>query len=177
MFREDKTTQMAARFLALRGGQMDYTLLLKFLYYADKEMLVQRGRPITYDQWFSMNCGPVLSQTYDLIKAAREHNADSYWARHIHTEGYNAVMMEEPGSDALSPAEDKIIEQVFKEHGSKELTQVIREIHDLPECHPDGSSRRISYRDVLTVEGLPPAVIEEVLEHIAEQDDLGKLPA
>jgi uncharacterized phage-associated protein len=176
MFREDKATQMAAHILEMSGGKIDYILLLKLLYYADKEMLVRRGRPITYDQWCSMRFGPVLSKTYDLIKAAREPSDDSYWGRHIRTESYCAVLVESPGSDTLSPAEESIIEAVFKEHGSKEVWQVIQETHNLPEwTDPGESSIPISYDDVLKVGGFPSGVIAEIREHIAEQDDLARM--
>ena len=86
MFRQDKVTQMAARFLNLAGKQMPYLLLLKLLYLADKEMLLKWGKPISYDQWVSMDWGPVLSTTYDLIKGP-PIGQSSYWADHIKNVG------------------------------------------------------------------------------------------
>lgn len=42
--------------------------LLKLLYIADREALTERARPITGDSPVAMDNGPVLSNTYDLIK-------------------------------------------------------------------------------------------------------------
>ncbi len=76
MFREDKTTQMAARFLKLAGGRLPYLHLMKILYQADKQMLITRGKLITYDRWYSMKYGPVPRATLDLIRS--EPQAKSY---------------------------------------------------------------------------------------------------
>ena len=57
MFREDKATQMAARFLHHSNGRMEYLKLIKLLYLADKKMLQRCGEPIVYDTWYSMAKG------------------------------------------------------------------------------------------------------------------------
>jgi len=78
MFREDKTTQMAAQFLKLSGGKLEYIHLLKLMYIADKEMVIRWGMPITYDTWAALPFGPILSETYNLTKKQpREKNG--YW--------------------------------------------------------------------------------------------------
>ena len=69
MYREDKTTQMAARFVHLAGGRLPYIKLLNMLYIADKAMLIKWGKPITYDSWVATEYGPVLGHTSDLIGA------------------------------------------------------------------------------------------------------------
>src|SRR5580700_11401212 len=118
MFREDKATQMAARFLQLANGRMPYMKLLKLLYLADKQMLLCWGKPIVYDRWFSTKSGPVLSATYDLITA---HAQDpTYWSRYIRTDGYDVVLENDPGSDDLSRAEDRIIDDVFEKYDNSD---------------------------------------------------------
>ena len=175
MFRADKVTQMASTFLRNAGGRMPYIKLMKLLYLADKQMLVERGKPITYDQWVSMRYGPVLSGTYDLIKAART-GSDSYWGRHIRTEDCDVVLVNDPGTDALSQAEDNIIEQVFAQHGHKDWPALVRMTHDLAEwVDPGMSSTPITYKEVLEVEGLPEEIIPDILENIEAQDELAEL--
>src|SRR4051812_9596906 len=50
-FNEQKATQAAARLLELRGGRISYLKLIKLLYLADREALLQWGRPITTDSY------------------------------------------------------------------------------------------------------------------------------
>ena len=46
MFREDKTTEMASRFLTLAGGKISAKTLMLMLYAADRRMLVQWENPL-----------------------------------------------------------------------------------------------------------------------------------
>src|SRR4029077_8119875 len=66
-FNEAKAAQAAARLLKLRGGRMSFLKLIKLLYVVDREALLGGGRPVTTDQYVSMDKGPVLSKIYDLI--------------------------------------------------------------------------------------------------------------
>lgn len=169
MFRQDKSTQMAAQFLQLAGGRMPYIALLKLLYLADKEMLLRWGKPVTYDRWVSMRKGPVLSATYDLIKAP--DTRPTYWNSHIQTVDHEVRLVDAPGSDALSQAEDAIIAEVFQEHGSKDRWDLVDLTHELPEWSDPGSGTvEITYADVLKVEGLSAEEIRDTLDNIAAQD-------
>ena len=79
-FNEKKATQAAAYLLRLRGGRMSYMKLIKLLYLADRISLNRRGRPITTDRYVSMDRGPVLSRTLNLITEERDPAAPSFWA-------------------------------------------------------------------------------------------------
>jgi len=46
---------------------MSYLKLIKLLYIIDREALLRWGRPLTGDRYVSMDHGPVLSQTLNLI--------------------------------------------------------------------------------------------------------------
>jgi uncharacterized phage-associated protein len=172
MFREDKTSQMAARYLKMAGGRMQYILLLKLLYLADKQMLVRWGKPITYDKWCSMKCGPVLSATYDLIKEDRTGGNDTLWSRFIRTEGNDVVLINDPGDDDLSRAEDAILQSVYKERGKDNVWKLIEELHkELPEWEDPGlGSKPIQYQTVLAFEGLSEEEITDILDNIETQD-------
>lgn len=170
MFREDKTTQMAARFLQLAGKRLPYIQLLKLLYLADKQMLTQHGKPITYDRWYAMKYGPVLSSTYNLIK---ENNQSEYWSNYIQTANYDVVLCSDPGSDALSAAEDRIIEAVFEEHKNRDLWQMVDVTHQLPEWeNPGDTSKEMTYEEVLRVGGFDQEDIDNILDNIRVQNDI-----
>src|SRR5947199_6070444 len=96
-FREDKTTQAAARLLKRRGGRMPYLSLIKLLYFADRKALLELGRPISYDLFVSMPHGPVLSRTLDLITGEPDPKNPSYWGKYIsEPENYHVRMLLDP---------------------------------------------------------------------------------
>ncbi len=167
MFKEEKTTQIAAQFLLRADGKMPYIKLLKLIYYADREMLQRWGIPMTYDRWYSMKCGPVLSSTYDLIKS----NSGNIWSKFISSEGYDVVLRSDPGNGELSKAENEIIGDTFNEHGGKDKWELVCETHDLPEWVDTGEGAvEITYRTVLEVQGVPLPDIDKIIENIDSEN-------
>ena len=116
-FNEAKATQAASRFLRLAGGRMNYTLLIKLLYLMDREALLRWGRPVTFDEYFSMHKGPVLSRVLDLITEPSEF--ERYWDRHISPPSHWEVSLSsDPGAAQLSEAEEELIDETFKVYSS-----------------------------------------------------------
>ncbi len=185
MFSNEKTTQAAAKFVKRAGGSIPYIVLLKLLYVADKEMLLTWGVPMTYDQWFSMRHGPVLSNTYNLIKTTLPESqegtpphqvqteANTYWHTYLRKSLNNLSLAEDPGDDLLSEAEDHIIDQTFNELGSKQKWDLVDWTHGLPEwSDPGNSSAPITYEDVLRVNGLSAEAIKDAMNHIYTERDI-----
>ena len=81
-FNEAKAAQAAARLLKKRGGKMAYMKLIKLLYLVDREALRRWGRPVTTDRYVSMDHGPVLSSTLDLINHGPEPGMEPQPWRH-----------------------------------------------------------------------------------------------
>jgi uncharacterized phage-associated protein len=82
-----KTVQAAALLLSHEPNQTtEYLRLLKLLYIADRESLKETERPIAGDRADSMKLGPVLSQTYDLIKP---ECTNAEWKTHDFPEWHN----------------------------------------------------------------------------------------
>ena len=97
-FREDKVTQASAYFLKLRDNNntMSHLKLMKLLYLAEREALNRLGRPITFDSCVSMDQGPVLSTTLNLMHG--ESLAGDYWDKFITPPTNHEVMLkEDPG--------------------------------------------------------------------------------
>lgn len=161
----EKTTQAAAALLKAAGGELDYIVLLKLLYYADRTMLTSFGIPMTMDRWYATKCGPILSSTYDLIKGSQ---SEAYWTDHIETRDYKAILTKDPGDEDLSRAEQRIIDTVYREHGDKEKWEIGGQPNDQTDLmdRDQQGSHEITYREVLEVEGLPLPEIERVLENI-----------
>ena len=176
-FNEAKATQTAARLLKLRGGKMSYLKLIKLLYLIDREGLLRYGRPVTTDRHVSMPRGPVVSIIYDLITGDVPPGEPTFWRRHISApRDFEVSLFCDPGDDELSAAEEKLIDDVYTEHGRKSRWELVRYTHDLPEWQdPRGSSIPISYSDILRAGNKTEAqiaAIESDIESLAIVESL-----
>lgn len=150
-FKEKKTTQAAAQFLTRFGGRENYMKLLKLIYLVDREALLRWGRPVTFDYYVSMNNGPVLSMTYDLISNGKNPASESFWLKHISPpQNYEVLLTRDPGYEELSRAELSLIEEIYAKYGNKTVWQLVDIVHELPEWEdPQGSAIPIQIRDIL----------------------------
>jgi uncharacterized phage-associated protein len=65
-----KTTQGLNYFARQAGGRINKMKALKLLYFADRYHLRKFGRPVTNDEYFAMNFGPVASGGKDLAEGS-----------------------------------------------------------------------------------------------------------
>lgn len=174
-YREDKTTQAAAILLKLRGGKMSHLKLIKLLYIVDREALLSWGRPVTFDAYVSMDKGPVLSKTLDIINDGAGPGQQSYWDTYISEPEHHEVKLLKPASDSeLSEAEVKLIHKIFDEYGQKSRWELVDVVHGFAEWQdPKGSAIPIEYHDILKAGNkteLESAAIVEELESLAMFD-------
>src|SRR5215813_7148812 len=112
-FNERRATEAAARFLKLRGGRMSYLKLIKLLYLLDREALLRWGRPVTTDQYVSMDNGPVVSRIYNLIREEPAPGTDPFWRHYISApRGWEVELLAEPEAAELSRAEEELIGEI-----------------------------------------------------------------
>lgn len=153
-----KVVQAAAVLLRAEGGCMSRLRLLKLLYIADRESIAETLRPITGDDVVAMDHGPVLSQTYRLIR--REPGTDNaVWDRHIGQDGArDHVLRSEPGDGLLSEYEVSKLRAVSAGRRGMTDYQIADETHKYPEWvrnqPPEGSRQNIPLRDVLEALGM-----------------------
>jgi uncharacterized phage-associated protein len=169
-FNEEKTTEAASIFLELCGGEMKYIKLLKLLYLLDRLALQKWERPVTNDDYFSLDFGPVLSQTYDIIKRSRFYAG--YWDQYIETISYKKVRLKGNGPkiSKLSDAEIQLIHQIYKEFGKIDAFRLAELTHELPEYQePHGSSIPIKLADVLSALNYSEQDIERISSELEEE--------
>jgi uncharacterized phage-associated protein len=166
-FDEVKATQCAAMFLKLAGRPLNYMALIKLLYKTDREALRRWGLPVTTDAYVSMKLGPVTSGIYDLIKSSESAiTRPNFWSSHIvRSDGrYDVMLRVDPGTSELSPAEERLIVEVFEADGDKSGFALANASHrDFPEWKdPGNSSCPLEISDIITALGLS----EEETAHV-----------
>ena len=174
MFNEKKTAQAASLLMHFRGKkEIHYIKLIKLLYLADREALFRWGRPLTYDRYVSMNHGPVLSQTFDLIRDEPMPGEEHFWANYFsEPKNYSIKKKNNPGSEELSDAEINLIKEIASKYGSIDRWTLINDVmHKLPEWQdPHGSAIPIEYKDILRASNKTP---QEITSILGELDFIG----
>jgi hypothetical protein len=150
-FDEVKATQTAAFVIGLSKGRLQYLALIKLLYMLDREALNRWGLPVTTDRYVSMKMGPVTSRIYDLVKVKGEPIYPSYWSQYITRDGYDAVLLSDPGKSEMSPAEEDLAREIFANTRGKDGFTLADETHKhFPEWKdPGSSSSPIEISDIL----------------------------
>lgn len=172
-FNERKATEAAAHLLTLRGGQMHYLKLLKLLYIADREALQRWGIPISHDNYASMDHGPVLSQTYNLIR----DGGSRFWSEHISAPfgDYEIALTLKPETQKLSPIEEKLLDEIYAQYGHSNRWDLVDKTHAFPEWqNPHGSSIPISLKEVLQGLGEPEEEIEAIMAELGYEYDVAQ---
>lgn len=178
IFDDRKATQVAAMLLKLAGGKMQYLKLLKLMYLIDRKAMETIQSPVTNDLYCSMKCGPVLSNTYDVIK--EKSLQIDYWNTYIQRSGKNHISLIHSCPDSeLSDEEVEIIEKIYKEFGHWEQWHLVDNyMHKLPEYTKTTGSIPIPRKRILKELGYSEEQqnkIEEELEEWAHLDAYFKL--
>lgn len=151
---EIKTTEAAAFLLRNAGGSMNYLKLIKLLYLADRKAIKENGLPITFDNYCSMENGPVLSKTYDWIKGNTHPDYGDLWNSHIRLESrYDVGLFVDIENSHLSEDEINILNDILLEYGKYTPFQLVEITHRLPEYKtpPSHSSYPITNHELINV--------------------------
>ena len=167
LFNEQKVTEAATHLLRLRGGSMHYLKLLKLLYIADREALRRWGIPISHDRYVSMSHGPVLSRTLNMIKDGGSQS----WSEKISAPfgDYEVkIIGDHAEAQKLSPAEEKLLDEVYKEYGFQSRWDLVAHTHTFQEwADPNGSSVAIELPRILEAIGESEDEISRICKELA----------
>ncbi len=164
IFDEHKAAQAASLLLDHHGGSMPYIKLIKLLYLADRESLIESGAPITGDRFVSMRFGPVLSRVLDLIKESKPAE-NSVWHSYVARRRYDAVLIDAVESDRLSEYEESVLDGIFESFGREKEWDVVARTHALPEwTDPGRSAIPIEPEDILRYAGYSDEEVQAAAE-------------
>lgn len=168
-FDEAATVEAAAYLLALAGGRLNYTVLIKMLYLADRQRFAQIDSPLTGATYYSMPSGPVLGEVLDLIYEQPEGPCQDLWCAHIERQGpWDVQLLRPAGTDHLSRGDQAILDAVFARFGKMSHGQIIQWCHDnLPEWQDPRSKSKDRRRAALEPEDILRA-LGRTKEQIAE---------
>ena len=165
-FNEKKTAQAAAHLLKLSGGRLNYMVLIKLLFLADRMALLKNERPITGAVMVSMKYGPVLSEVLDLINEGERGGGP--WVELVSPpNAYDvSLVVDEPETDELSKFELRVLDLVYEKFGKMEKWALVDWLHDnIREwTDPKGSVLTIEYADVLRKNDFSEQDIQRIRE-------------
>ena len=154
VFNARKAAQAAAHLVKLHGGSINLMALIKLLYLADRQALLETGYPITGDRMVSMPHGPVLSRIYDSAKWGNTEGEP--WYEYISERNNHDVslLLDPPESDELSQYELEVLRKIHDDFGSMSQWELRDLTHTLPEWQdPQGSSLPIDAETILRMAG------------------------
>jgi hypothetical protein len=163
-FNAKKAAQAANKLLTLSNGERNYRELVKLLYLADREAWLRFERPITGDRIAALPHGLVLSHILNLIRCGPGSSEDAPWFDVISAPfDYKVKSIRAFENDELSGAEERLLEEVFSQHGKKDWKQLSDFTHELPEwTDPNGSSLPVSPEQLFKLENRSNSDIERI---------------
>lgn len=156
--------------LKLNKYRLNYTKLIKLLYFADRLALKRWDETITRDSFVTMRNGPVLSRIYDLIKGNGWPDADQVlWDSYFMKDNYDLIshVKDDLSADELSDREIEVLKKINKKYKRYNYGKMIDLSHELPECknkNPGNSSIPLYVNEILKQLGRTNKEIQEIEE-------------
>lgn len=163
-----KTLAAVGHLCARNKGPAGVLKLIKMLYVADREALIRWQRPITGDSFVSMDNGPVVSKTYNLIKGEGVARWQKVWNEYVAArEGNTLTLKRVPDVTVLSQRELDVLDEAFSKVMPMSTGALIKWLHKLPEWEdPHGSSKRIDPKTILKHSLVPESAIAKAADDI-----------
>ena len=139
-YNEIKATQAAGVLLRKAGGEMDYYLLTKMLYIAERESLRKWNRVMFGGNLASMPHGPVHSSILD--SARYKDTTTKYWMDNISKPEYYTIhLINKPlEDDELSEREVNLLTNIYEEFKDFDFDNMKKLTHAFPEYEDPGES-------------------------------------
>lgn len=183
IFNQKKAAQVSAFFANQEGGRINVLKLVKLLYLSDRYFMEKYRAPILYDNFYSLDNGPVVSYTLNLINGEIQQSAD--WDEWMSDRDRHEVAINRPVNqrldredlDELSDAEFAALEEVWRKFGSKNQWDLVEWTHT--HCSewksPHGSSLPLDYEDVFVALGFDRAASGEIQEQLDRDNSAARV--
>jgi uncharacterized phage-associated protein len=167
----EKTIQLMHFFAEKNGGTISDVKLMKLMYFTDRLSISDTGYPLTYDDYFSMKRGPVLSGAKHLIDSytnsqfkglfkpavdAKSPNNFSLKNVTLKNIGSDVLDLENENFDLLSVEDRKTADEIFSKMGSMTDDEIALNSHR-PHVCPEWQKPEV---------GRLPISIESILDKL-----------
>jgi hypothetical protein len=165
MFKEERTTHIAACLLQKAGGAMNHLMLMRLMYLADKIALVLARKTMTGDTAIYLGDMPALAATYDLMTNGKGSKFWGKWISPISNDELALITQIEPSQiDMLSRFDFRVLDEVWAERDAP---------HEFPELESiNGCNRQIPVASILLAAGEDSASIKRTLKRMEEENAL-----
>jgi uncharacterized phage-associated protein len=173
MYKEAKTIEAATYLLSKLTGPgeaVPYIKLIKLLYLADREQVKNKGRTISGDSYWSLKCGPILSDTLNAIKGL-----DPHWMPYVGVDLEARVvwLKAQAQPSDMSRADRDVLDKIVAQFGHLPWQELVDFTHELPEWkRPDGQvkRRRIYLVDIARAVGHSEERVHAIVEGDKEKE-------
>ncbi len=151
-------------YIAEQLRQPSLKQIASILYLADKLHLTRYGRFITGDRYIAMEYGPVPSNVYAMLRAARTTNgpiADDLAPGFSVQDERIVIPHREPDLDWISDSERECLDETIAQFGAMSFRQLTEISHDEAWQNTE-RNREISLEAILTSIGNPAPLLEHL---------------
>ncbi len=169
-FRSRKAAQIAAYFATQSNDEIEKLKLVKLLYLAERESMQERGRPIIFDEFYSLKHGPICSNALNAINGDLDA---AIWNEYLSKDGTVKVKRSRKAApdkfDELSRSDHVILKSVWEKFGWMTAAQLRNWTHNhCPEYVEVLEGRLpITYADIFKALGFenPDEMAERIREY------------
>ncbi len=167
-FDERKAAQAAAWLLRRYGEPMESARLVKLLYLADRQSLIDTGYTVTGDTLVVTDSGPALSNVLELV-ASTACASDTHWSTYVERIGEDQLTHTSADQcGALSEYERKLLDGLCDRYGSLPESKLRALTSELPEwSKPSNGATPIDPTVILRDAGFSDKAIDEVVGLVA----------
>ncbi|MGR3984842.1 MAG: Panacea domain-containing protein [Gammaproteobacteria bacterium] len=181
MFTCIKAAQVCAFFAMKAGNRINILKLMKLLYLCERESMRRFESPLIYDHFVSMDHGPVLSRTLDLLNgSSNDADCAEQWDEWVGRDQYDVKLqrkISEEMLDRMSRADLEVMNAVWDEFGKKTEWELVAYTH--AHCaewkDPGHSSIPIRYEEVFHALGKSKSISREIANEIRGQRELDRV--
>lgn len=167
-----KIAQMISYLLSQNDNKMNLLKLMKELYLADRSSIEERDTSISGDIFVSMDHGPVLSMTLNLI---RDGALGEYFEQSDNMYFPDIVLKKSAGDDLLSIKDKEYLKKISDEFRNSSRWDLESYTHNLKEWKdPSGSSIKIRFQDIMRALGRGEEEIAEAKREYEQICNLNK---
>ena len=155
----------AVAYLAQACPNSTKLTICKHLYLADKEHLVQYGRPVVGDHYYKLPHGPIPTRGLNMLRGKAGAAENALFEKYVSVIGDSVHPKQPANRKVFSKSDIEVLDRVVKKYGRWSPSALRNETHSQAPWRDSENSCAIDY--ALFFEGHPEA---EGVKDLAEQE-------